>query len=261
MPIHGATLVTALSETQESLIAAGIALVITIVGVALVDRALTRRARGLAAKLAGGELTPEADTRLRILRRVIEVAIAVVGIAIALAQFDALSSLAAPFLASSAIVAAVVGFASRQTLANAVAGILLAVTQPLRIGDQVTFEGETGTVEDVRLTYTYLRSAAGTRIVIPNERLAAGVLKNDTVLEPTVGTEVSLWLAPEADAVRALAVVGQALPDATATLAEVERDGSRIAVAGEQVVPATKAAREADLRARAFGALRAAGLR
>ena len=261
MPIHGATLVAALSETQERLIAAGIALVLTVIGVALVDRAFSRRARRLAAKLAGGELTPEADTRLRILRRVIEVAIAVVGISIALAQFDALSRLAAPFLASSAIVAAVVGFASRQTLANAVAGILLAVTQPLRIGDQVTFEGETGTVEDVRLTYTYLRNSAGTRIVIPNERLAAGVLKNDTVLEPTVGTEISLELAAEVDAVRAIDVLREALPHATPTLAEVTHEASRISVAGEPVVPATKAAREAELRAHAFSALRAAGLR
>jgi len=232
-----------------------------VVSVALVDRAFTRRARRLAAKLSGGELTPEADTRLRILRRVIEVAIAAVGIAVALAQFDALQSLAAPFLASSAIVAAVVGFASRQTLANAVAGILLAVTQPLRIGDLVTFEGETGTVEDVRLTYTYLRNAAGTRIVIPNERLAAGVLKNDTVLEPTVGTEVSLGLTAEADAMRALDVLREALPDTTTALAEVTHETSRITIAGEPVVPATKAAREAELRARAFSALRAAGLR
>jgi small-conductance mechanosensitive channel len=47
-------------------------------------------------------------------------------------------------LASSAIAAAVVGFASRQVLANAIAGMVLAVTQPLRIGDLVTFEGENG---------------------------------------------------------------------------------------------------------------------
>ena len=44
---------------------------------------------------------------------------------------------------------AVVGFAARQTLANAIAGILLAISQPLRVGDLVTFEDETGEVEDV----------------------------------------------------------------------------------------------------------------
>jgi small-conductance mechanosensitive channel len=184
-----------------------------------------------------------------------------IGVFVALSQFEALDKIAASFLASSAIAAAVIGFASRQTLANGVAGMLLAITQPLRVGDQVTFEGETGMVEDVRLTYTYLRNAAGARIVIPNEKLAAGVLRNDTVLDPTVGSEVSLWLGPEADAVRALDVLREAIPEATPTLAEVTVEGSRVALAGPRGEPATRAEREAALRARAFGALRAAGLR
>src|SRR4051794_20861173 len=262
MPAHGATqLLASWWSDNDQWVTALIALVITAVIVFVVDRAIARRMEAVAARLAGGALTPEADTRLRVLRRVIEVTIVVIGVAIAAAQFEALDTLVAPFLASSAIVAAVVGFASRQTLANAVAGVLLAVTQPLRIGDQVTFEGETGTVDDVQLTYTYLRTGAGARIVIPNERLAAGILRNDTVLEPTVGTEVSLWLAPQADALRALDVLNEALLGATSTLAEVAIEGTRVAVAGEPVDPATKGAREAELRARAFGALRAAGLR
>src|SRR3954468_17500741 len=218
MPAHPATqLLASWWSDNQQWVTALMALVITAIVVFIVDRAIARRMEAVATRLAGGALTPEADTRLRVLRRVIEVTIVVIGVAIAAAQFEALDKLVAPFLASSAIVAAVVGFASRQTLANAVAGILLAVTQPLRIGDQVTFEGETGTVDDVRLTYTYLRTGAGARIVIPNERLAAGILRNDTVLEPTVGTEVSLWLAPQADALRALAVLNEALPGATST--------------------------------------------
>ena len=52
------------------------------------------------------------------------------------------------------LVAAIIGFAARQTLANAVAGIMLAITQPLRVGDWVTFEEQYGVVEDVRLNFT-----------------------------------------------------------------------------------------------------------
>jgi len=262
MPVHGGTqLIASWWSDNDQWITAAIALLVTFALVFVVDRALARRAEAVAARLAGGTLTPEIDTRLRFLRRVIEVTIVLIGVGIALAQFASLRSLVAPFLASGAIFAAIVGFASRTTLGNAVAGLLLAVTQPLRIGDQVTFEGNTGTVEDVRLTYTYLRTTAGTRIVIPNERLAGGVLHNDTVLEPTVGTEVSLWLAPEADALRALDVLHGALPEAKATLAEVATEGTRLALAGEPGVPSTKAAREAELRTRAYGALHAAGLR
>ena len=69
--------------------------------------------------------------------------------------------LAARLLASGAIAAAIIGFAARQTLANFVAGIMLAVTQPLRIGDWVYFEDHYGVVEDIRLNYTCCaRSAA-----------------------------------------------------------------------------------------------------
>ena len=49
--------------------------------------------------------------------------------------------------------------AARQVLANSVAGIMLAVTQPLRVGDWVTFEENYGVVEDVRLNFTILRTA------------------------------------------------------------------------------------------------------
>ena len=233
----------------------------TLLVVWLVERALARHAQQVALRLAAGRLTPEADTRLRFLRRLIEATIVAIGVFIALSQFASLHKLVAPFLTSTAIAAAVLGFASRTALANAISGVMLAITQPLRIGDLVTFEGETGTVDDVRLTYTYLRTGSGARIVIPNERLATGVLRNDTVLEPTVGTEVSLWLAREADATRALDVLREALPDATPTIAELTVDGTRLTLAGESADPATKGAREADLRARAFTALRAAGLR
>ena len=55
--------------------------------------------------------------------------------------------MATSLLASGAIAAAVIGFAARQTLANFIAGIMLAITQPIRVGDWVTFEGNYGVVE------------------------------------------------------------------------------------------------------------------
>src|SRR5688572_9982218 len=100
---------------------------------AAVDRALRGRARALAARVSGGELSPVLDTRLRFLRRVVFAVIIVIGLALALPQFTALDRLAGTVLASSAIAAAVIGFAARQVLANAIAGVVIAITQPLRI--------------------------------------------------------------------------------------------------------------------------------
>ena len=243
------------------MIAAGLTLLAALALVAIVHRAMRGRVHKLPHALGGAELSPMLDTRLRFLRRVVEAAIIVIGDALALAQFTSLDRLAATVLASSAIAAAVVGFASRQVLANAIAGMVLAVTQPLRIGDLVTFEGETGTVEDVSLTYTWLRTGSDARLIIPNERLAAGLLRNDSIRSPTVALEVSVWLAPDADETAALAAVQEVEEARDARIAEVTDTGLRLQVAGPPVAPAERIAREGELRAEVLRALREAGCR
>lgn len=215
----------------------------------------------LVNRVLQGRLGATADTRLRFLRRLIGAAIVVIGVSIALAQFAALDRVAATLLTSSAIAAAVIGFAARQTLANAIAGLLLAITQPLRIGDLVTVEGETGTVEDVRLTYTWLRTAADARVIIPNERLAAGILRNESIASPTVVAEVSAWIAHSDDETAAVATLEAALPDAQVRVAEITADGTRIVVSGSAAPPSGRAAAESDLRVAVLRALREAGLR
>jgi small-conductance mechanosensitive channel len=195
----------------------------------LIDRALVRRGAKLAGFVrgSGGELSAVADTRLRLLRRLVFVGILVIGIALGLMQFAAVKRAAAGVLASSAVLGLVVGFAARQTLANCVAGILLAITQPIRIGDLVQFEGQSGIVEDVRLTYTYLRAEDNRRIIVPNERLASSTIENFTIMDPRVEVEVLIGLPLEADpnrAVEALAEVGEV------EVAAVEKDGYQILV-------------------------------
>jgi small-conductance mechanosensitive channel len=225
------------------------------------DRFLVKRATRLAVAVTGEQgLSRDTATRLRFLRRIIEAIVAIVVIAIALSQFNSLDRVGRTILASSAITAAVVGFAARQTLANAVAGIMLAVVQPIRIGDLVTFEGETGTVEDVGLTYTWLRTGADARLLVPNERLAGGILRNDSIRSPTVAIEVSVWLAPDADEATALDAL-RALDGIRARIADSTHEGIRILVMGEPGPPSERLAREAGLRATALGTLRTAGVR
>jgi small conductance mechanosensitive channel len=225
-----------------------------------VDRALKGRARHLAAAVAGGELSPVADTRLRFLRRMIGAAVILIGLALAVAQFTELDRLASTLLASSAIAAAVIGFAARQVLANAIAGLVIAITQPIRIGDLVTFEDQTGTVEDISLTYTWLRMGNEARLVIPNERLAAGVLRNDSIRSATVALEITVWLAPDADETQALEVL-EGLEDArSAHISDITETGVSVRVAGPPVATADRLEREAALRADALRTLREAGI-
>jgi small-conductance mechanosensitive channel len=84
-------------------------------------------------------------------------------------------------LASSAVVGLVIGFASQRTIGNVVAGILIAITQPLRLGDYVEVQGVQGVVEEIGLTYTWIRTADNDRLVVPNEKLASDTIRNSTI--------------------------------------------------------------------------------
>ncbi|MFL5896819.1 MAG: mechanosensitive ion channel family protein [Thermoleophilaceae bacterium] len=219
----------------------------------LVDRALARRALRLATVVRGGELSAVADTRLRLLRRLVFVGILVIGVALGLMQFAAVKRAAAGILASSAVLGLVVGFAARQTLANIVAGVLLAITQPIRIGDMVSFEGETGVVEDVRLTYTYLNGEDGRRIIIPNERLASSTIENFTIVDPRIEVEVTIGLPPDADPGRAL----EALADlGEVEVSAIEKDGYQLVVRSRADHPLERRALGARIRAACLERLR-----
>jgi small-conductance mechanosensitive channel len=236
-------------------------IVLVVLVVFVVDRAFKRRGRALARRVAGGDLDPVLETRLRFVRRLVEAVIVVIGLAIALSQFAALDKLAASVLASSAIAAAVIGFAAQQTIGNVIAGVMLAVTQPIRIGDRVTFEDHSGVVEDIRLTHTFLQTGTDARIIVPNGKLAGSVVRNDSIVTETVAVEVEVWLANESDELRALEVVEEAVPGAEASIKAVTAEGTTLGVAGAPCAPAERAAREAQLRRAVVAALRSASLR
>ena len=232
------------------------AIVTVVVAIAIaeiVDRTLVRR----ATKLEG--LSPVANTRLRLVRRLIFASIVLLGAALALSQFEEVKRIGTGLLASSAVLGLVVGFAARQTLANGIAGILLAITQPIRIGDLVTFEGESGTVEDVRLTYTFIRKPNDTRLIVPNERLAQSTIENHTIVDPRVRVEVEVWLPPWADTGRALEALGRE-PDQDVEVAQIEKDGIKLTVATWAASARERGGVAARVRAATLETLRSEGL-
>jgi small-conductance mechanosensitive channel len=192
----------------------------------IVDRMIDRHAHRAATRMVGGEISPVLDTRLRLVRRLVFVTILVVGVALAMRQFPSVQRIATGVLASSALLGLILGFAARQTLANAIAGISLAIAQPIRVGDLVTFEEETGEVEDIRLAYTSIRCDDGRRVVVPNERLAQSSIVNHTVVDPRVKVVVDVWLPPDGDADRALDLLAH--DGVEARIAEITHDGIRL---------------------------------
>lgn len=127
---------------------------------------------------AVSQVSRSTKTRLRFLRRLLILVVFLVLVAIALSQFTELKRLATGILASTAVLAAIIGFAAQHTIGNMVAGVQLAVSQPIKIGDRITFEEVDGRVIDITLSYTYVDPGDGTAVVIPNQLLVEGIIHN-----------------------------------------------------------------------------------
>ncbi|HEY5052888.1 MAG TPA: mechanosensitive ion channel domain-containing protein [Solirubrobacterales bacterium] len=124
------------------------------------------------------QVSRSTKTRLRILRRLILLAVVLVLAALALSQFTELKRLATGILASTAVIGLIIGFAAQHTIGNMVAGVQLAVTQPIKIGDQIEFEEVSGRVTDITLSYTYVNPGDDSSVVIPNQMLLDGIIHN-----------------------------------------------------------------------------------
>ena len=149
--------------------------------------------------MAKRELAPGSVTRYRVLRRSITVAIIFIGVLTALLVIPQVRAVAGGLLASTAIIGLVVGLAAQRTLSNFVAGVMIGLAQPIRIGDRITVNEGEGLVEEIGLVYTRIRQDDQTRLVIPNERLAADTIKNSTIASRETLAEVTVPVPRDKD--------------------------------------------------------------
>ena len=106
-------------------------------------------------------------TQVGLLRRVINVGLIVVALALVLLQFETFRRVGAGLLASAGIAGIVLGIAAQRVLGNLFAGIQIAITQPIRVDDVVVVEGEWARVEEITLTYVVVRIWDLRRLVLP----------------------------------------------------------------------------------------------
>jgi len=232
------------------IIAAVVLLVVTLLA-RLVDWRLSRKT-----------VAPEIETRYRVLRRAVTTLIVAVGLFSALLVIPQVRAVAGGLLASTAILGVIIGLASQQTLGNFIAGILIATTQPVRIGDRVSYAGEAGVVEEIGLTYTFIRTVDRRRLIVPNSKLASDTIVNASIRSRETFAEVSLPVPLAADLDAALDALREDVAD--------ERDASVYVSALEDPVTVTLRAAASDepaaerleheLRLRAHRRLRALGV-
>src|ERR671936_2293418 len=165
-----------------------VVLVVTAIVARVIDRRIARR-----------DLRPEAATRYRVLRRSITTTVVMIGVLSALLVIPEVRTVAGGILASSAVLGIVIGFASQRTIGNFVAGLLIAFTQPVRLGDSVEVDGVRGTVEEIGLTYTFIRMVDASRLVIPNEKLASDTIQNSTIRSREKVAEVTVQVPLDSD--------------------------------------------------------------
>jgi len=109
------------------------------------------------------------ETRAQVLRRFAQVVIAVVGTIAIIGTFDAARHAMTTVLASAGVISVIFGLAAQQTLGNVVAGLQLAFTDAIRVGDVVVAgdKKETGSVEEITLSYVVVRIWDERRLIIP----------------------------------------------------------------------------------------------
>jgi small-conductance mechanosensitive channel len=106
-------------------------------------------------------------TQVRILRRIVATVVVILALGVLLMQYEPFRELGTGILASAGIIGIVVGIAAQSTLGNVVAGVQIALTQPIRVDDVVIVEGDFGWVEEITLTYVVVRVWDRRRVVLP----------------------------------------------------------------------------------------------
>jgi small-conductance mechanosensitive channel len=106
-------------------------------------------------------------TQVRILRGAAQTLIVLVTISSALMTIDAVRQYGLSLFASAGAAGLVVGLAARPVLSNLLAGIQIAMTQPIRVEDSVVVEGEWGWIENIAATYVVIRLWDWRRMIVP----------------------------------------------------------------------------------------------
>ncbi|OYT69539.1 MAG: mechanosensitive ion channel protein MscS [Chloracidobacterium sp. CP2_5A] len=160
-----------LPRSAQGRIAASLGVALTLAALWLGFK-LTAVAAETALQRLGANGTDEqrrrsAATRIAILQRLVQVVIIIIGAALFLMQFQVVRTIGVSLLASAGLVGVVVGIAAQKTIGNFVAGIQIAITQPIRVGDTVIVENEYGQIEELTFTFVVVRIWDKRQLILP----------------------------------------------------------------------------------------------
>ncbi len=171
-------------------------------------RALERRVlREYPVDVADNLLARRIQTQARVISRVAQGAVILVALALALMTFPAVRELGTTLLASAGLVGLVAGIAARPVFGNLIAGLQIALAQPIRLDDVVIVAGEWGRVEEINSTNVVVRIWDERRLVVPLQWFIENPFENWTRTTSQLLGTAFLWLdyrTPMADVREAL---------------------------------------------------------
>jgi small-conductance mechanosensitive channel len=133
-------------------------------------------------------------TQMRGFRNIAGFLVGMLTVAFVLMTFERVRQLGAGLLASAGVAGIVLGFAAQKSLATILAGIQIALTQPIRVEDVVIVEGEWGTIEEITLTYVVVRIWDMRRLIVPIHYFIEKPFQNWTRVSADILGTVNLYL-------------------------------------------------------------------
>ena len=135
-------------------------------------------------------------TRIAILSRSLGFVIVFVTVALMLLGIPGVRNVGVTLMASAGVATLAVGAAAQPALKSLIAGIQMALSEPIRIGDLIVIDNETGRVEDIRMTYVVIRTADERRLIVPTAKFLDTTFQNWTRVAGGLTGNVVLPIVP-----------------------------------------------------------------
>jgi small conductance mechanosensitive channel len=148
-------------------------------------------------------------TQLNFVKHVLAGTIYLLGFILIIFQIDYLKTTAISILASSGIMAVIIGLASQQTIANVISGLFISLFKPFRIGDRIRFidRKAEGIVEDITLRHTVVRTYENKHIIIPNNIMNNELIENANIVENKICTFFDVRISFDSDVDKAMLII------------------------------------------------------
>jgi small-conductance mechanosensitive channel len=203
------------ADAMHRMLLAAFIVLVGWLALASVNIALDRYARRFRTDVSNNLTARRAVTQLQVLKRAADVLLVLLTAGFALMSFDSVRQFGISLFASAGVAGIAAGLAARPMLGNLIAGIQIAITQPIRLGDVLVIQGNWGTVEEITSTYVVLKIWDWRRLVIPLSYFFDSPFENWTRTSASLIGSVMIYMdyTVPVEAVRAkLAELAQASP-------------------------------------------------